>query len=342
MTTARPQMPQSQRPSLAMIAQQAGVSVATVSRIVNGDESKASPATVERVRQLVKELRYRPSNAGIALRSRQSRSVAVLLANAANPSMVAIAASIERALRARGLVMILADTHEDPEVQDEHLLEMHAHLVRAHVVIGPVDSAELHRFSAAGEAMVFVGRRPPEGVAGAFVGIDNALAGRQVADWLIDQGHLPAAIIHPSLESSATADRVAGLVECLTGRGQELAGRVQFDHSEPDHLIQGYQGADRLLSEGKPIRGLYCGSDLIAYGAHRRLREAGYSVPDQICLVGFDDNPLNDWVAPWLTSVRVPYESFGPAVIDALDDIWAGQTSVEDRIFPHELIVRKG
>src|SRR5579871_2703525 len=98
--------------SIADVAERAGVSIATVSRVANGIANKTSDRTAERVRQAIAELGYRPVSVGRALRARQSRLVALLAANLANPAMAAIAASVEAALRREDLVMVLCDTHE--------------------------------------------------------------------------------------------------------------------------------------------------------------------------------------------------------------------------------------
>jgi LacI family transcriptional regulator len=100
----------------------------------------------------------------------------------------------------------------------------------------------------------------------------------------------------------------------------------------------GYRHALDVLPAGGGRRGIFCLSDLIAYGAHRRLAEAGLSVPRDVVLVGFDDNPLNDWVAPWLSSVRVPYDRFGPAVVAGLRDMAQGHGV--DTVLEHRLVVR--
>ncbi len=110
--------------SINAVAARAGVSIATVSRVINGVANKASPATIVRVKEAIAALDYRPTSAGRALRQRTSRLVAVLAANLANPAMAAIAASAETALRDAGLVMVLCDTHDRPELQDEYLREM--------------------------------------------------------------------------------------------------------------------------------------------------------------------------------------------------------------------------
>ena len=121
------QRPFGQEPvSLATVAAQAGVSIATVSRIVNGETRRASAETVERVQKLVAALGYRPNHVGRTLRRRESRIVAMLSPNLDNPAMAAIAASVETALRSAGYVMILCDTHDRAELQDEYL---HGHAV---------------------------------------------------------------------------------------------------------------------------------------------------------------------------------------------------------------------
>jgi LacI family transcriptional regulator len=103
----------------------------------------------------------------------------------------------------------------------------------------------------------------------------------------------------------------------------------------------GYRCAATLLAGRRKTRcGIFCSSDLIAYGAHRAITEAGLRVPQDVTLVGFDDNPLNDWVAPWLTSVRVPYDSFGNAVMKGLYAIWSGGTT-EAILLEHQLVVRE-
>ncbi len=327
--------------SLTRVAARAGVSIATASRVINGIANKASAATAARVRQAVAELGYRPVSVGRALRHGRSRLVALLAANLANPTMAAIAASVEAALRAEGLVMVLCDTHERPEIQDEYLLEMRAQLARATVLLGAVPSAQLAAMEAAGEPLLFVNRRSPHDRMRPFIGIDNAGAGREVAGFFLDRNIPVAGAIQGSPGSSATADRLAAFRARLAAAGKPLAAsRVVSVAGDFDHMAIGYRCVDRLLARpAAPPCGIFCLSDLIAYGAHRRLTERGLEVPDRVCLVGFDDNPLNDWVAPWLSSVRVPYAAFGAAVVQVLRAVWSGAPALS-RILPHALVVR--
>jgi LacI family transcriptional regulator len=325
--------------TIGQVAARAGVSIATVSRIVNGIAKKASPETVARVRAAIAETGYRPTGAGQALRKGHSRLVAVFAGNLANPAMAAVAASIETALRERGLTMMLCDTHDRADLQDEYLLEMRAQAVRACVLLAAVDSAGLRAALAGAIPLVFVNRRSPAPGGTIFVGIDNRAAGRDVAKALaaaVPKGRL--AVVHGPLSSSATAERVDGFTQALATLRRPLAVADIATAGGLDHLEIGYEAASRLIGKRRPV-GIFCTSDLIAYGVHRRLREAGYDVPGQVRLVGFDDNPLNDWIAPWLSSVRVPYRGFGAAIAELLDEIQGGIAPGE-RSLDFELVER--
>jgi LacI family transcriptional regulator len=321
--------------SIKRVAERAGVSIATVSRVLNGVANKASASTVARVNRAVRELGYRPVSVGRALRQKRSRLVAVLASNLANPVMTAIAASVEKALRVRGLVLVLCDTHDDPKIQDEYLLEMSAQLARATVLLGAVKSAQLRRAVADGRPVIYVNRRCPYGSDQPFIGIDNRAAGADVARAILATGAKNVAVMHGSLTSSATADRVAGFVDCL----REMAfppGRCRV-LTEPttDHLELGYRAIDRLLRDDAAPTALFCLSDLIAFGAHRRLVEAGIDAGASI--FGFDGSPLNPWIAPWLRSVRVPYEDFGEAIARTIEEgCPSGKRAIQ--IFAHQLI----
>lgn len=325
--------------SIAAVAARAGVSIATVSRVMNGVAKKVSAETSERVRQAVDELGYRPMSAGRDLRQRSTRIISLLVANLANPAMAAIAAGAESSLRADGLVMVVCDTRDEAALQDEYLLEMRAQRARAIVLLGAVASPQLQAFHAAGEHMVFVSRRSPLDAEAPFVGIDNRRAGIEVADHLVDLGLRELAAIHGRIASSATADRIAGFSERARGRGIALDGDAIVTGAGGDHLEIGYRAMDRLLARRPRPTGLFCASDLIAFGAHRRAVEAGLAVPRDLAIVGFDDSPLNDWVAPWLSSVRVPYDRFGPAIATTIKTLLDERRALRT-VLPHSLVLR--
>jgi LacI family transcriptional regulator len=338
-----PKAPQTPAASIDEVARLAGVSTATVSRVINNVPNKASQATRERVLRAVEALSYLPSRAGRALRQKRSHIVGVLAPDLGNAYHALISGSIERALREQGLVMVLANTGEDPDLQDAMLREMRALQVFGVVMLGAVESPELQHSLKSNEPLVFVNRRCPYDVPARHVGIDNVLAAGEVAEYLFSRHHRGAWIFHAPLKSSASRDRVTSFQR----KFQELAGA---DCPLPEIVVStrrrdsAYQLARQHISAEAPPRAIFCTTDEIAYGVARHCLEIGLSLPQDVTIFGFDGNPMNEFLAPWLSTVRSPYELFGPAVVGALGAFYdEGEASRPlDSILPFEILLSDG
>lgn len=297
--------------TLRQVAAAAGVSTATASRVLNGVPGKATPETVQRVREVAARLAYRPLAAARELRRGVADLVALLAPNLANPTMAAIAAATETALREHGIGVVLCDTHDEAARQDDALAATRALRPRATVLLGAVASAGLLRSRADGERLLFVARRCPEAPEAPFIGIDDRAAGRAVAEALRAGGCRRLGVVHGPLFSSATAERVAGF---RAAAGRALATADVVGGAGLDHLQIGAAAAAQWLRRGSLPDGVMCTSDLIALAARRVLCDAG--VAPLPAIWGFDGGPLNRWVAPWLSSVALPYAEIGGAVRD--------------------------
>ncbi len=319
--------------SLATVAAQAGVSIATVSRIVNGETRRASIDTVQRVREAIKDVDYHPNQLGRALRSRQSRVVAMLAANLHNPVMATIAASTEAALRQAGYVMILCDTHDQSDLQDSYLNAMRSQVVHGYVMVASQASPGLLDCVTRGEPMVFVNRRSPFGES-AFVGADSIAAGADAADYLLDCGIDEPAVVFPSKGSSTTRERVKGFCDQAVARGVPSKRIRRAEAMGLSHLEVGYAAAVCFGTPQTWPRGAMCISDQVAYGVHRLALESGVHVPQNCKIIGIDGNPINAWLAPWLASVEIPYSKFGQSIVDLLSKLWGGEKPGE-HLMPH-------
>jgi LacI family transcriptional regulator len=175
------------------------------------------------------------------------------------------------------------------------------------------------------------------GSGGAFVGIDNRRAGEDAARWAIDKGLSAAALIHAPLSSSATRDRVAGIRAVFAATGLPLPDAMVLSSAHADHLEIGQAAARSLIGLDRRPGLVICTSDLIAFGVARAWREGlpGQPIPR---IFGFDDSPLNEWLAPDLSSVRIPYQAFGQAIVATL---LSGQPQLTT-ILPHRIIERGG
>ncbi|MFB4204437.1 HTH-type transcriptional regulator DegA [wastewater metagenome] len=326
-------------PTLGDVAEAAGVSTATVSRILNGVPNKASEDTQARVREAVDRLGYRPVQAGRSLSTMRSALIALLTPDNRNAFYAGIADAVQRAISATGNAMTLCNTREDPVSQDAYIEEMRSHLVSAIVLLGAVDTPGLRKLLADGPPVVFVNRKCPVESHWPFIGIDNYAAGRDVARYFVSREYGDCAALHGPMLSSASRERLEGFIDGLRESGVSLPASAVI---ECDLTMEsGYQRSAGLFADGRPPRAIFCGNDPIAYGVYRRCREMGLSAPEDVALFGFDDNPLNEWLAPWLSTVHVPLSGLGSRVGEIVSDLLAGrQDAPETTLLPYELTIR--
>ena len=141
------------------------------------------------------------------------------------------------------------------------------------------------------------------------------------------------------MPSFPIADRIEGFLARCTEHGVPREAIRQAQGEGATHLDIGYAAMQRLVSQSGWPAGLLCPSDLIAYAAYRLASETGKMIPRDCRIIGIDDNVFNAWIAPWLSSVSIPYREFGPVVVDQLRACWSG-TPATSRILPHRLIRR--
>jgi len=325
------------RASISEVALAAGVSSATVSRVLNGMPSRASETTRQRVLAAAEKLQYRPNAAGRSLRTQRMEVIGLLISNIQNSFYAAIAHEIEKQINAMGGLMLLCNTDENAELQDKYLAELEAMNASGILVLCAIDSERFRRFSSANN-VVLINRALPSKSELSFVGIDDYRAARDLAAAMLrtpGDGHI--GIIHGPLYSHTSSERLRGLNDVF----EQNEVRIQTEHITASSLTMegGYQGAHTLLNTGAKFKAIFCGSDQIAYGAYRRCREYGIEIGPELRLFGFDDNPLNVWLAPWLNTVRVPYQAIANESILQLKRLWAGEGPLT-KLLPYELVQR--
>ena len=329
-TDTPPTTETSRRPvSLTTVAAAAHVSISTVSRVVNGQSHRVSKETLQRVQMAIKTLGYRPNQIGRALKQGRTRIVAMLTAGLDNPVMSTIAASTEAALRNAGYVMIVCDTHDQAQLQDEYLEAMRSQGVEGYILVTNVKSHGLEQFVDQKEPIIFACRRNPY-ADGFYVGIDNRAAGSAAADHLLDAGCRRFAVVTPELLSSVTKERMSGFTERLAERGIAANAIQHLKASGASLQETGFRATTDLRTPEDWPDGILCVSDLLAYGVHRQAVSRGLSVPKDCKLISIDGSEMNDWLAPWLTSVHVAYQDFGPLIVSQLESVWQRHAPYED------------
>jgi LacI family transcriptional regulator len=321
--------------SIRDVAARAGVSIATVSRVVNGSADGVTPALRARVQAVIDELEYRPNRIGRALRTRQSGAVALVVSNIQNTFYAALAWELERRLIEAGQVLMLFNSNESAELQDRCFQEIATRDIGGLLLLCAVESRLLDAMVERNRT-VFINRRIPRLAGTSFVGIDDEAAARDLAHAMLRAGRGPVGLIHGPLYSATSAARLRGLLDVLAAAGATPVPGVIAEAGLS--MEDGYRAAATLL-EGTRCAALYCGNDQIAYGAHRRCLELGLRVPQDVRIFGFDDNPLNDFLAPWLNTVRVPHADFAAEAVLQWQALAAGGPH-RDIVLPYELVLR--
>ncbi|KQT62923.1 MULTISPECIES: LacI family DNA-binding transcriptional regulator [unclassified Aureimonas] len=322
-------------PTIRDVARESGVSIATVSRFFSGKSSAVAPETSESVRRAAESLGYTPSEIGRSLRLARSRVVVVLVPSSTNHFTTDVSASLESALNAKGLSMVLANTEEDPDKQDGLLSDAQGLRAKAVVLQGAIDTPKLREMAARQNNLIFVNRQPAPGIVAPYVGIDNFAAGFAVGRYFVQRDYQNFVAIHGPRQYAGSSARLDGF---LAGIGE--AGPVMRFES-PFSMEGGYRYGTLLAANMSQRYAVFCGNDEIAYGVYRAATERQLQVPDQMVICGFDDNRLNEWLAPWLTTVKVPAFDFGPAIADLIEKVPTATKSCDRFILPFSLIQRQ-
>lgn len=328
--------------TLEDVAARAGVSRATVSRVVN-----ASPRVSESVRRAVEdaidELGYAPNRAARSLARHRSDTVALVVSEPsvrlfADPFFAATTLGVSHVLGATRYQLVLVMTEGDAERD-----RVERHLRRgdtdgALILSARADDPLAGRLAAAGIPSVVAGR-PPAGAAVGFVDADNAGGARQAVAHLVASGRRSIGTVAGPPDMVPGADRRRGWEEALidAGRRPEVALVAAGDFTRSGGAV-----ATRKLLDRRPdLDAVFVASDLMALGALDALRSRGRRVPDDVAVVGFDDSELARSSDPPLTTVRQPVEDMGHAMARLLLDQLDTGAPPAGVVLHTELVVRR-
>jgi LacI family transcriptional regulator len=338
MGVENPERRAARRPTMREVAAVAGVSLSTVSRVINGGEGVRADLTV-RVRDAVELLGYRHNLTASALRRADgsSASIGLIVEDVSNPFFGAVHRGVEDVARARGMLTLVGSSDEEPERERELAEAFGQRGVDGLVLATSVaDSSYLVRERAAGVALVFVDR-PPRFLDADTVVTDNAGGARAAVEHLLEAGHRRIGFLGDRPDVHTAAERLRGYRETLARHGVEeeldLIRHPQF------RGVDAYETTCELLRGNDPPTALFTSQNLITIGAVRALHSLG--LHEQIALVGFDDIVLADAVSPGLTVVAQDPGGLGRAAAELLFERLDGFDGPSRRVeLPTRLIAR--
>ncbi|MBO1752556.1 LacI family DNA-binding transcriptional regulator [Actinotalea sp. BY-33] len=322
------------------VAALAGVSVATVSNVLNRPE-KVTPPLVDRVRAAIDELQYVPHMPARQLRSGRSATIGISVLNAANPFFGEIVSAAELAAVGRDLSVMVGSSHESPTSQDKYL-DVFEQFRFAGIIVTPVsqDLERLRRLHARGIPVVLVDQEDPTRVLPSVSG-DHLAGGRLGGEHLVAAGCTRVTFVAGPLAVPQIAERLQGCEEAVG----DHAGVELTVHSGPGMDIDlGRVAGEEILRLPASRRpdGVFAANDMQAIGIMQAFLAAGLRVPEDVRMLGYDDIAFAAVAAVPLTSIRQPSREIGRTAATLLMDPAAAQDVPAARVrYTPELVVRE-
>lgn len=319
--------------SIKDVAERAGCSIATVSRVLAG-KGYISDDARQKVEAAVKELGYRPNRVARSLRAQKSRVIGLVLSDICNPFFSEISRAVERVATRHGYSMLICNTDEDPE-KEAHYLRLLEEEKVAGILLSPTRASAKSLDPALLPPIVLFDRKFPKALLDSVV-IDNEDAALRLTRTLLDGGFERIAGLFGA-KSFTASGRIVGFKAAFEG----MENRMQGIHQAPAFEEEGYRLMKEILKLEPAVDAVVCSSALLATGAYRALRERGKRMLDEMGFVCFDDPSWAGFVEPPVTVIRQPATAMGEAAAELLmKRIENPERPVSEILLWGELIVR--
>jgi LacI family transcriptional regulator, galactose operon repressor len=313
------------------IAAAVGVSVATVSNVLNG-RPNVGRIIRQRVLRVAKELGYRPNRAAQAMRTGRTRAIGLVLPDLTNPFFPELAQAVENTARSLGLLVCLVDSQGRAEGEADGFALLMQHAVDGIIwcPLGPRLPPGLRKLS---RPVVLIDRPRP---GYAVVHSDYVMGGRLLAEYALRTGHTHVGLLSGPQQLESARQRRNGFVAAFPRR-IEIAWElcVGFDGVLTPEAIE-------ALKNRRKATLIVAGNDLIAISAMRCLGEAGLRVPDDVSVTGFDDIRWADLVTPRLTTIAQPLGAIGAKAVELMQECMSGEKIAHRRTIFDVALVERG
>lgn len=323
-----------ERASVKDVAVRAGVSVGTVSNVLNRPDS-VTPATRQKVETAMAELNFLRNASARQLRAGVSNTVGAILMDLGNPFYTELARGIEDRLAQSDNTLMICSSDEDPRREGRYLRLFAEQGVRG-VLITPMGTTRerLRQLKSLGIPSVLLDSKSSRH---ASVGVDNVSGARQAVRHLLEMGHRRIAFINGPDKLQQARHRLKGAMEAVTAFGFDPAQVLIVITLPAMTADDGQRGLSDALGATPPPTAVFCINDVVALGAMRELRRRGLAIPQDMAVVGYDDVSFASELITPLSSVRQPMRELGWAAADML---LANPDSSSHRLFRPELIIR--
>ena len=294
--------------TLKQLAREAGVSIATVSKVVNRRDEHISEATRNKIRELVADSGYRPNAIAKGLKERKTNTIGFVLPDISNPFFPRIAKGIEDEAKKYGFAVVFCNTDNDVSREESCISFLHSKMVDGLIFTQTIRDSALSRDMIGNMPIVVVDRgidTNSQNIGKIYVNCRDAIYDATCR--LIQQDCRKIAFISANLGKERDY-RYEGYVRALTQYRMDVDPVVIFKNDYDEET--GYQGIKKICRISR-IDGLICGNDLIATGAIQALTEGGWKIPEEIKIIGMDDVMFAKYLSPPLTTIAQPAYEMG-------------------------------
>ncbi len=324
------------------VAKLAGVSSSTVSRALSG-KIPVDEKTKERVLAAVKQLNYQPNALAKGLKEGKTRTIGLIVPNICNPVFPLVSRGVEDAARKHGYTLILCNTDEDLDREREAIQKLRKHWVDG-IILATSGTENIHirEVKNSGLPLVLLIRKMGEEIDAVM--IDNYNSAFKGVSYLIRMGHRKIAIVNGDDKLILYQQRFQGYIHALKDAGIAFDPSLVLSVSNEDSC---YETVSSFLQRGKDIDAFFAASDLLALEVMRAAQDAGFSIPEDISVLGFDDLPFSPFLNPPLTTVHQPLYQMGQNAAERLISIIEGEQSkpivqvLETKLIERKSVLRR-
>ncbi len=302
------------RSSIIDVAEKAGVSIATVSRVINGSD-KVKAVTRDKVLSVINEMKFAPNPAARGLIMRRTEAIGLLLPDLHGEFFSEILRGADEEVQKLGYHMVVSSSHNDPN-EIEAALKFMRGRVDAIVLMSPQVNADILLENLPKSLPIVLLNCRTQHPHYDTIVIDGYGGAREMTKYLLSHGHQSIAVITGEDHNLESGDRLRGYRAAMNEEGFAPDPAMEFKGNFTE--ISGYETTKEILKRNPLPTAIFAFNDSMAIGAIKAVREEGYNIPADISICGFDDIPVAKYISPSLTSVRVPISELGAMAIQTV------------------------
>lgn len=319
------------------IAQLAGVSSATVSKVINGKDEYISETTRQKILDIVEREGYIPNGIAKSLRMKNTKTIGLIMPDVMNLFFAELARGAEDAAEKKGYSVILCNTDNKGSKEERYIKILQEKKVDG-IIMTAAENSGAKSLERCSTPVVLVDRDFELDREVGRITVDNEKGGYMATKFLIEKGCNNIAYISSKLWSKPSAERLQGYKLALRENGIKFNKDITYYKNFRTEA--GYLGALNVLDRDKTIDGIFCGNDLIAIGAVKALKEKSIRVPEDVKVIGFDNISICDYLSPPLTTIKQPIYEMGEEAVNMLIDIIDNHRTDLDKVLSPTLVKR--